>query len=569
LSRAIRRRTRIVYDHAGHFGKHFPELAKKGLSQRIPSTCSTCHDSSADKRLMSVAPFEKTCAACHLDQILGDERVSGPKGIALLTLPGLDVQTLRKKKAPIGEWPEASEAELTPFMKMMIGRGARGSKLLKTLGTLNLQDLSRASDLQVKAVSELAWEIKQLFHRLMTGKASDLLADLDIDGGSKLTPSQIADLAASLPRDVIIGAQRQWLPNLASELASRPAASQASASVTASASRKQSPHAPVADPPKAPVAPPETSGRDAPQATRQPDPANADANGKAAVKKVAAGQQRPQPRTGDQTDDLLQLTAEELRAMTAQAKSLGKAAPAAEAGRAAEGVASATAIAPTRGGSNATGRAPASPPAAASAGDSKPTEKIAPTSEIQGDMDPETWADVGGWYRQDYAISYRPVGHKDKFITSWISLTSRAALPGAATPAAGIFNALTGKDAQGSCVKCHSVDDAGSHGRRVNFSPLGKAAKQGRFTAFVHEPHIAQAPRGCVTCHALEKGKPYLESYKESDPKNSVSNFGALKKEVCATCHKSSAARQDCLTCHTYHVNGVVTPMPGTKLTAE
>ena len=41
---------------------------------------------------MAVAPFEQTCTACHLDQIIGKERVSGPKGIAFLTLPGLDLR---------------------------------------------------------------------------------------------------------------------------------------------------------------------------------------------------------------------------------------------------------------------------------------------------------------------------------------------------------------------------------------------------------------------------------------------------------------------------------------------
>jgi hypothetical protein len=51
---------------------------------------------------MAVAPFEKTCSACHIDQITGKERVSGPKGIAFLSLPGLDVATLKKKNADIG-----------------------------------------------------------------------------------------------------------------------------------------------------------------------------------------------------------------------------------------------------------------------------------------------------------------------------------------------------------------------------------------------------------------------------------------------------------------------------------
>ena len=39
---------------------------------------------------------------------------------------------------------------------------------------------------------------------------------------------------------------------------------------------------------------------------------------------------------------------------------------------------------------------------------------------IESDVDPESWAEYGGWYRQDYAIFYRPTGHKDKFIYSWL-----------------------------------------------------------------------------------------------------------------------------------------------------
>ena len=78
------RRTRIIYDHEAHFGKHFPEVAKKDPTKRIPATCSTCHDSGKDKRVMSVTPFDQTCSTCHLDQITGTERVGGSKGIAVM-----------------------------------------------------------------------------------------------------------------------------------------------------------------------------------------------------------------------------------------------------------------------------------------------------------------------------------------------------------------------------------------------------------------------------------------------------------------------------------------------------
>ncbi len=63
-------------------------------------------------------------------------------------------------------------------MKVMIGRNERGRALIKTVDRLNLQDLSRASDAQIRAVTNLVWEIKRLFYALIMGKASDVLADL-------------------------------------------------------------------------------------------------------------------------------------------------------------------------------------------------------------------------------------------------------------------------------------------------------------------------------------------------------------------------------------------------------
>src|SRR5262249_19852246 len=78
----FKRRTRIRYANAGHSRKHSRDVAKPDRARRIPAPCSTCHNSRVDKRVMAVAPFEQTCIACHLDQIIGKERVSGPKGIA-------------------------------------------------------------------------------------------------------------------------------------------------------------------------------------------------------------------------------------------------------------------------------------------------------------------------------------------------------------------------------------------------------------------------------------------------------------------------------------------------------
>jgi hypothetical protein len=629
----FKRRTRIIYDHAGHFGKHYPEVAKKEPARRIPETCSSCHDSREDKRVMAVAPFEKTCTGCHLDQIVGKERASGPKGIAFLSLPGLDLQTLKKKNASTGEWPDASDAALTPFMKMMISRDKRGRALIKTVDSLNLQDLTGASDEQIKAVANLVWEIKGLFYALIKGKASDVLGDFNVSG-AKLSATLVADLTASIPRDVVTSAQQQWLPNLATEMAngrgasdekpsgwttmttgSKPAVSAPPEEPSSQEARDETPAVgpqgsdseaasiPKRDPPpcmvrvlgqclmqaqpaqpvgaagKSDTANPEPDGGkekssagDLPAAMRagvgdakrapEPEPVAEKADAANAKpddgKKALAANGQPQAKGAEQKDDLLFPTEEELRGIKAHDKG-------AEKSPQAEGAAS-----------NADANAPSDVSASSGAAAAGQTG-VAPVISIASDVDPESWAEYGGWYRQDYAIFYRPTGHKDKFVYSWLFLTGPQAPKGDKSPAAAVFDFLTSKDAQGSCTKCHSVDEFQGKGRVVNFSPPSVKSKQGRFTNFIHEPHFGVMEnrtgmledRGCLTCHGLEKGRPYLKSYEQGKPQNFVSNFAAMKKDLCQTCHTSSMARQDCLLCHKYHVNGAITPIMNTRLPAQ
>ena len=681
----FKQRTPIIYDHAGHFGKHFPEVAKKDPARRIPATCSTCHNSREDKRVMAVAPFEQTCSACHLDQIIGKDRASGPKGIAFLTLPGLDLQTLRRKRAPIGEWPDASEAGLTPFMKVMIGRNERGRALIKTVDSLNLHDLSGASDAQIRAVTNLVWEIKRLFYALIKGKASDVLAVLNIGGSAKQSAALVIDLTASIPRDVIIGAQQQWLPKLGMEMANSPVAGSASPEAQSGSdahqakpsqqvlsaevpqskgaagkvdaakakpdggketlSAKGSRSAPADLRSDGSASPGKPSGSDerravpspsqeatdgsaagkprpnpqaclitafgqcllsqVPQApavksegaARQTDTADPNADGstdkpsaeerprnmQAGLKEIAQAAQpegaaakgipadeRPPAKAADQTDDLLNFTEEELRTLAASTKG-GEKAARPERARKTESANSkpdGAASADTAPKSDA--NAPAGAPASSGTAAVKRQTSAAPAINIEGDQDSETWAEYGGWYRQDYAIFYRPTGHKDKFIYAWLFLTGPQAPLGDRGSAAAVFDFLTSKDAQGSCTKCHSVDDIPGKGRVVNFSPPSVKSKLGRFTNFIHEPHFGVLEsRGCLACHNLEKDRPYLTSYERGNPQSFVSNFGDVKKDFCQTCHTSSMARQDCLLCHKYHVNGVVTPIMSTRIPAE
>lgn len=601
----FQRRTRIIYDHAAHFDKHYPELKEKALAKHIPKTCSTCHNTNDNKKVMAVAPFANTCTACHLNQILGTERASGPKGIAFLALPGLDLERLNTQNAAVGEWPEDSEAALTPFMKVMISRTTQGRDLIQRIDGLNLLDLSRANEAQLKAVTNLVWEIKRLLHALIAGKASDVLGDLNIVRGAKLSPKLVADLTASIPRDVLIRAQQQWLPNLATEISSGPMAKQDIArqqtqSQSRATERGPDDVAPVLqaatsddappdlesdsqqdeketapksklDPPAclvsvlgqclmykdqgegAPPSQPQQKGVNGNSSTAnadtsdnaQPPPATAlPAAMQAGLKQVkppaaadgATAGTRVAQAGGSQSDDLLVLSDDERRAMKALNSETSSAAED-------QGVTS-------------------HPSGALSA-----PAATTPVVSIASDVDPESWAEYGGWYGQDHTIYYRPVGHKDKFIYSWLFLTGPQAPRGVVSPAGAVFDFLIHEDTPGSCTKCHSVDDIQGKGRVVNFAPPSTKHKQGRFTNFLHEPHFGVLDdRGCLHCHDLKKGQPYLKNYKHGDPKILASNFAEVEKDLCQSCHTQNKVRQDCLTCHTYHVHGVSTPILNTKI---
>ena len=215
----FKRRTRIFFDHASHFSKHFPEeLKKEESAASVPKECTSCHTSGTDGRNMVVQPFKQVCSSCHLGQIVGTDRPEGPKGITLITLPGLDLETLEEKGIDIGEWPSESEAELTPFMKLLIGRDEKRKNMLKVLEEVDLLDLTEEEDETIKAVQELAWEIKDLFHTYAQSKPSVILDRLQTTAGVKIERDVLVKLVAAMPRDVLMSAQRQWLPNLASDL---------------------------------------------------------------------------------------------------------------------------------------------------------------------------------------------------------------------------------------------------------------------------------------------------------------------------------------------------------------
>lgn len=479
----FRRRARIIFDHADHFGTRFEEMGEKKPDLKIPARCADCHSSEADKRHMAVKPFAETCSGCHLPQIVGAERATGPQGVALLSLPEIDLATLREKKVSIGSWPEDTEAEMTPLMTLLLGRDPESRALLQAVDRLDLVDLSGASDEDISAVAAFAWEVKALFHALATSKPSDAISLTSDSLISSEDATLLTKLLAALPQDVVLGAQREWLPNLSEEMATRPQA------------------------------------RWAPAAEDGTSPNSNENTGVGENVQTSADEEPPDRLATDPQFGIW--------------------------------------------GVDAYGEL-------VQAGDkSKELERAQETSEDESAevevLGAEDWAELGGWYRGDYAISYKPTGHADTFLKAWLDFTG--GLYGRGGVAASVFDMLTSEDAHGSCTKCHSVDAGPKGSRVVQWHPSSVKDKSRTFTTFVHEPHFPLVDkRGCLTCHELADTKDFEEAYLVPDPAKAEFNFKPVAKQVCVDCHKQDAARQNCSLCHNYHITPIVTPITGTKL---
>lgn len=577
----FKRRQRLKFNHTSHITKHYPEVSSKNEpGRRIPNTCSDCHDS-ANRKQMALQSFNSVCSSCHLDQITGAERATGPKGIAFLSLPGVDLQTLQEKGISIGEWPEFSEAELSPFMALMISQKPEGAAALAQLKDVDLLDLSSASDQQVNAASQLVWQIKDLIYTLLSGKASDVLAGLNALQGTQVNPVLIADLSANLPRDVIINAQIEWLPNLASEIQQRRASLDDLQKVDwrfAMAEQKLSASA-VIDTIEFPASLPVISReavetgrpRIAQAATGGSDKFTIDAEGRLIEAPSGSGQASPSSAGGAQNvdDDLWTIDADGrlVKRSSGQAGNANNAQDAAISPVDDQNGSVVPADANVDAASDAIDDTGADSADVGSDLDDTPVAANASSNfaSIESSVDTESWAEYGGWYRRDFTIFYRPAGHKDKFIYAWLNMTAPFVSNGGA--ASKIFSRLTQKDAQGQCAKCHSFDIRNDGGFTVNWSPSSLADKNFRFTKFVHEPHFAVLENdGCLTCHNLDRQANFEKTYEQNDPNVPSANFSKVKKELCIKCHGSGNARQDCLLCHEYHVQDIVTPILRTQL---
>lgn len=205
------RRTRLEFDHLAHWTKHFSE---DRMVANAPTSCADCHEPAADGRKMLVRGFEKSCAACHAGQIEGVGQ-AGPKGLVFFRLPEVDVTSLEKAGEPVGEWPEFSEGDITPFMRWMLEGDPAAQKAFTELTGVKLADLSKATPAQKAAAAKLVWSVKGLMADLITQGQQVMLRRLNTNAG-RAGPAQHA---GGFSPDGLQAAQQAWLPSLLTEVA--------------------------------------------------------------------------------------------------------------------------------------------------------------------------------------------------------------------------------------------------------------------------------------------------------------------------------------------------------------
>lgn len=197
--------TGIVFDHEAHLNTYF------AASDRTDTSCNGCHTRGPLGEKMVLRAFENTCASCHSAEIA--------TGLAVFSVPALDLDTLRERGVGIGAWPaDAFECDtpLTPFMAALLGADTALEPDLDTVGGLDLADLTTADEASLAAVGRVAWAVKALYKDIAERGQAALLARA---GQGADAPA----MAGQLPRDLFDSATDEWFPGLVAELAAHQA----------------------------------------------------------------------------------------------------------------------------------------------------------------------------------------------------------------------------------------------------------------------------------------------------------------------------------------------------------
>jgi hypothetical protein len=155
----------------------------------------------------------------------------------------------------------------------------------------------------------------------------------------------------------------------------------------------------------------------------------------------------------------------------------------------------------------------------------------------------------GGWYVDSKvcSIGYRPIGHNDELIRSWIEMMAELQVK---VSGDHDWDAEFGQlSLVKQCASCHVNSD-----KRQWMAASPSALVRG-FTHFDHGPHLVLPQLAdCTACHGT--GWQAVNSIADTSASPTpLPEFTPMDKASCAQCHTAKGAGNNCTTCHNYHVD--------------
>jgi hypothetical protein len=443
----------------------------------------------------------------------------------VLQVPAIDAQQLVDNGFDIGPWPsgegKTNATWLTPFMRLLISADPAASRALDRLP----KDLLDASPAQLKDVAAVAKSVKVLFADLAANPETAIRMRLAAAGAQEPGNEQLAALLADLPPSQLAIAQ-QWFAD-AKPLVARPPPKPPAKPVAPA-----KPGQDLLSDDAAPAQPPAKTPAGNDLLNDDPAPAKPPAKERGGGDLLADDPPKaaaPPAKKPEAANDLLE--------DDAPAKPAAKPAPAA---------------------------VPASKPSAAPANDlltddAPPAPKPPAAPAVAPPVSPAPAAatppaahapsaptkPIPGWFvdANSYSISFRPLGHGNKFLRAWLEKTR--ATTTSPKQLRDVNRELRGDGgAAASCIKCHALPET-DVSRQIIWSPAQRPDGRG-FEKFSHAPHMMQIGTTCTTCHTPAKTAALGVAARH--------DFLSMKKETCMTCHVKSLAGDNCLTCHNYHI---------------
>lgn len=541
------RRDRIAFDHVTHFGKHFP-------GKNAKFECSQCHVDDSFQNVKLLASFEQTCAACHNQQIVD----SSESGMQLLTLPMIDTDAIASAKLSVGQWPEMATGDfdgpLPPIMRLLLAADSEAGKLLEELGTdFDFSDIDPDNPDQVRIAVKLVWHIKELLYELSLSGEEAIRQRLSAAIGRNVSRTESQLLTRGLDTSVFQEAAMRWIPRLNVEVPLRRQGRDDQTISWMPSEKDVYFHYFVQDddelapnPLKGLLGKPSSEEPEKP-VVRTPQP----------LPKPDWGQEKPERNPGepdrvvnrylDNENNPDVLATNPLKELMKQGSGSN------DVGPIVQGTHDESELQDPPVETNSVEPGRVEPSQVTSAQPRTPVEVVAPTVlSVTANS---------GWFRDDnaFSISYRPIGHSDRFLVSWTDFTTSIVGADRNHETKPLFDQLTSVTGVGLCSSCHTVDRQADSSFATNWKAKYRDPGVREFTKFSHAPHLVL--QDCSDCHVLDVNSEKSQQFVGFDGGLIKSNFFPISRMGCAKCHAEGQADNSCTTCHNYHVGSAALPV--------